>query len=81
MKANRHSVRLDHGAALRVPSPNDANGRNALWRWLGDCGFAADDGQAVQVLTQAGTAVARPGDWIVLSVSGDFYVARPDWTN
>ena len=31
---------------------------------------------AVQVCTPDGWTIAQPGDWIVLSVSGDFHVAR-----
>jgi hypothetical protein len=30
----------------------------------------------VQVCTPDGWTIAQPGDWIVLSVSGDFHVAR-----
>jgi hypothetical protein len=49
----------------------------------GECGYPIGDGHDVQVLTGCGQMVARPGDWIVLSVSGDFHVARamPEWTN
>ena len=68
--------RFDHGAALRVPPAHDAKGRAALWRWLGDNGWAFDDRGAVQVSTEQGAAIARPGDWIVLSVTGVFHVAR-----
>ncbi|WP_255352722.1 MULTISPECIES: hypothetical protein [unclassified Phenylobacterium] len=31
---------------------------------------------AVQVCTPEGWAIAQAGDWIVLSVSGDFHVAH-----
>jgi hypothetical protein len=67
---------FDHGAALRVPPAYDSRGRRALWQWLGEGGCPLDDRGAVQVLTPAGPAVARPGDWIVLSYRGDFHVAR-----
>jgi hypothetical protein len=76
MKVVRQVPQFDHGAALRVPSPHDAHGRSALWRWLGDDGCPLDDRGAVQVSTLEGPAVARPGDWIVLSHSGVFHVAR-----
>jgi len=81
MKAHLQTPRFDHGAAIRVPPPHDAKGRGALWAWLGDAGCPFDDRGAVQVSTEIGVAVARPGDWIVLSVSGDFHVARSgaDW--
>jgi hypothetical protein len=67
---------FDHGAALRVPPAHDARNWRNLWTWLGDCGLGLDEPGAVQVLTPDGFSVARPGDWIVLSVSGDFHVAR-----
>jgi len=67
--------RFDHGAALRVPAPDDRRGWRALWAWLGDAA-RLDDAGAVQVRTEDGMAKAQPGDWIVLSVSGSFHVAR-----
>jgi hypothetical protein len=76
MSVVRPAPKFDHGAALRVPPMHDAKGRSALWRWLGDDGFALDDRGAVQVSTSFGPVVARPGDWIVLSVSGHYHVAR-----
>ena len=76
MKAFAQTPKFDHGAALRVPPVHDAKGRTALWRWLGDDGHPFDDRGAVQVRTGQGAAIARPGDWIVLSVSGEFHVAR-----
>ena len=77
MTAIRSAPRFDHGAALRVPPAHDAKGRRALWQWLGEDGWPLDDRGAVQVSTALGPVVARPGDWIVLSVSGQFHVARP----
>lgn len=76
MTAIRQLPRFDHGAALRAPPPHDSRGRRALWEWLGDKGRALDDRGAIQVDTQYGAVIAHPGDWIVLSVSGDFHVAR-----
>ena len=42
--------------------------------WLGEAGrrFGA---ACVHVTTGSGVAVAAPGDWIVLSHSGDYHVA------
>jgi len=73
--------RFDHGAALRVPPSADRRGWRALWAWLGDAARAPDESGAVQVRTEDGFMVARPGDWIVLSVSGAYHVARaaPHW--
>lgn len=76
MRVVRQTPQFDHGAALRVPPAHDANGRRALWLWLGEGGFPLDDRGAVQVSTQDGPVVARPGDWIVLSFKGEFHVAR-----
>ena len=76
MRATASDVRFDHGAALRVPPPEDAKNWRALWLWLGEDGCAMTDAAAVQVLTPAGPIVAHSGDWIVLSVTGDFHVAH-----
>jgi hypothetical protein len=79
MTAIRSVPRFDHGAALRVPPPHDSKGWRALITWLGDDGFPLDDRGTLQVATASGPAVARPGDWIVLSVSGHYHVARTGW--
>lgn len=65
---------FDHGAALRVPSPEDARGWGALMAWLGQAGRRLNTA-CVNVSTPSGETVATPGDWIVLSVSGEYYVA------
>ena len=44
--------------------------------WLGEEAHALIEGAAVQVRTPDGPVVARCGDWIVLSHSGDFHVAH-----
>ncbi len=75
MRVHRLNPPFDHGAALRVPPAHDDRSREKLWMWLGEAG-AALDGGAVRVFTADGPAVAAPGDWIVLSVSGDYHVAR-----
>jgi len=76
MKLARLAPPFDHGAALRVPPPHDAKSWAKLWMWLGDHGCALDGRGAVQVATPDGPRVARPGDWIVLSVGGGFHVAH-----
>jgi hypothetical protein len=68
--------RFDHGAALRVPPPEDAENWRMLWMWLGEDARSVAEASAVQVLTPEGPVVAHCGDWIVLSVSGDFHVAH-----
>ena len=73
----RHaSPAFDHGAALRVPPAHDARGWSRLWAWLGSEGQSVDAAGLVQVRTPVGWSIARPGDWIVLSVGGDYHVAR-----
>lgn len=67
--------KFDHGAALRVPPAHDANGWRILMEWLGDAGRCLDRPGVVAVETPIGAQVARPGDWIVLSVSGAYHVA------
>lgn len=76
MKTARLAPAFDHGAALRVPPPHDARNWRKLWMWLGDEAVALDGAGAIEVTTESGPAVALPGDWIVLSVSGFFHVAR-----
>jgi hypothetical protein len=73
MHASRKPI--DHGAAIRVPPAHDAKGRLVLMTWLGECGSPTEQG-LVEVATSAGVCVASPGDWIVLSASGAFYVTR-----
>jgi hypothetical protein len=67
---------FDHGAALRVPPPNDAKSWRLLWLWLGENAQAVAEAAAVQVRTPHGLVIAHCGDWIVLTASGAFHVAR-----
>ncbi len=67
---------FDHGAALRVPPAHDRRSWSKLLYWLGDEGSALDESGLVQVATPNGWTVARPGDWIVLSVAGQYHVAH-----
>jgi hypothetical protein len=67
---------FDHGAALRVPPPQDAKSWRMLWSWLGNEAQAVAEAAAVQVRTPDGPVIAHTGDWIVLSHSGAFHVAH-----
>jgi hypothetical protein len=76
MRAAGHTPAFDHGAALRVPPPEDTSNWRNLLSWLGDDGARLSGRQGVEVYTPDGPVRARPGDWVVLSVSGRFHVAR-----
>lgn len=76
MRVHQLHPPFDHGAALRVPPPQDSKGWAVLWSWLGEEAKAVAEGVAVQVRTPEGPVVAHCGDWIVLSHSGTFHVAR-----
>jgi hypothetical protein len=67
---------FDHGAALRVPSPHDHKHWTQLCRWLGEDGQIVEPMGHIRVFTASGWAMARPGDWIVLSVTGEFHVTH-----
>lgn len=43
--------------------------------WLGPQGRRMDQPGAVEVDTPSGRRQAMPGDWIVLSFSGDYHIA------
>jgi len=72
---------FDHGAALRVPPAHDRKNWTVLWQWLGEEAQALPEASAVQVFTPEGPVVAHTGDWIVLSHSGAFHVARTSRTH
>ena len=73
MKTAR-SPAFDHGAALRTPPAHDARNWARLYEWLGEDGCRHDTPGLVHVNTPLGWVVARPGDWIILSVAGKFHV-------
>ena len=76
MRTSRPLPHFDHGAALRVPPPNDATNWRKLWMWLGDEAHVIAGVGAIQVRTPEGPVVSHCGDWIVLSHSGCFHVAH-----
>ncbi len=81
MRVHRLHPPFDHGAALRVPPPQDTKNWAVLWSWLGEEAHAVGEGVAVQVRTPDGPVVAHCGDWIVLSATGAFHVARTSRTH
>jgi hypothetical protein len=68
-------TKAEHGAALRVPPDHDTGGWIQLEWWLGDCGRRLDQPGCIAVRTGAGWRDAFPGDWIILSVSGQYFLA------
>jgi hypothetical protein len=70
------NLAADHGAAIRTPPAHDARAWAKIWMWLGEDGLASEESGAACVRTPEGWVTARPGDWIILAVSGDFHVAR-----
>ena len=54
MRVIRFPPPFDHGAALRVPPPNDQASWQKLWAWLGDEAHSVAEGAAVQVRTPEG---------------------------
>lgn len=72
---NGFAPNFDHGAALRVPSASDVRGWSVLMAWLGRAGKRLASADAVEVRTATGRCIASAGDWIVLSVTGEYHVA------
>lgn len=56
-------------------NPNSGRGENATMRRprIGDPGFVY-----VDIHTLEGTMTARPTDWIICGVKGEFYPCKPD---
>ena len=75
MRVAHTAPAFDHGAALRVPPLHDVRNRRQLLAWLGDDGWPRGETETIEVMTPDGMMLARPGDWIILSVSGSFHVA------
>ena len=71
----RSSPAFEHGAALRVPPAHDtAQWGKFVW-WLGSAGRSTDQVGRIDVLTPGGWQEARPGDWVILSVTGRYFLA------
>ena len=70
--------RFDYGAALRVPPSLDVGGWRRLEQWLGDKGYPHIETGVVREVTPRGEREAHCGDWIVLTVAGEFHIARGD---
>ncbi len=49
----------------------------ALWlRWLPiSVGFVGED---LSIKTLEGVMIAKPGDWIIRGIAGEFYPCKPD---
>ena len=68
-------VRLEHGAALRVPQAFDNASWEVLVAWVGPAGYRLDP-ETLVVEIEGREVVAKCGDWIVLAATGSYHVAR-----
>lgn len=68
-------VRLEHGAALRVPQTFDNASWEVLLSWVGPAGYRLDP-ETLVVEVDGREVVAKCGDWIVLAATGAYHVAR-----
>ena len=68
-------VRLEHGAALRVPQAFDNASWEVLTAWVGPAGYRLDS-ETLVVEVDGREVVAKCGDWIVLAATGGYHVAR-----
>lgn len=54
----------------------------AVAEWIGPAGFVRDEddghGAAVSILTLEGEMLARPGDYVIRGIKGEFYPCKPD---
>lgn len=74
--------------AVQVPPPEDeigteafmiGHGRLAGWFMChAFTGYRIADDLGVDIDTPVGTMHAKPGDWIIRAVQGEFYPCKPD---
>lgn len=64
---------VQHGAALRVPSPDNPAAWSVLCGWLGEAGRRLS-AEAIVIAAAQGEVIATVGDWVVLSSDGDYHV-------
>lgn len=60
--------------------PNDSESTDALMHFLEGCtGWRMSDAElGIVIPTLEGDHLARPGDWIIKGVKGEFYPCKPD---
>ncbi len=68
--------------AMQIPSPGPdfcANGEEFV-RWLDDggCKYGIHPDATVYIITIEGEMKARPGDWVIKGVRGEFYACKKD---
>lgn len=52
-----------------------------IWEWIGDSAhecYWSDDDKYISINTLEGYMMARPGDWIIKGVKGEFCPCKPD---
>lgn len=74
--ANGGTIRYhDHAAAPGCPGSHEAG----PFRFCDQRGCDwTDTGADLSIDTLEGTMTARPGDWIIRGVAGEFYACKPD---
>jgi hypothetical protein len=50
----------------------------AIEQWAGHKAIMLGEDWNVEIATLEGTMTARPGDWIIKGVKGEFYPCKPD---
>lgn len=63
--------------AMLVP-PEGHEGSPELVAFLSECECQSEFDGSISIFTLEGTMSARPGDWIIKGVNGEFYPCKPD---
>lgn len=64
--------------ARQMPPWDDFPGTHMLARWCGGRFGVDEAGEYMVIATLEGDHKARPGDWIIKGVQGEFYPCKPD---
>jgi hypothetical protein len=78
MRYRKKPVVID---AFQLQDPDKhADAVEDLHAWAGEHGFTnwSSDEEGIVIVTLEGDMLARPGDWIIKGVKGEFYPCKPD---
>ena len=59
----------------------DENSFYLIVEWIGEDNLAdgtSPDEKLIEIVTLEGNHNARPGDWIIKGIKGEFYLCKPD---